>query len=239
MHLHCCLLGRSLQLVRTVPSCIKCFYSTVSKINESNLVKLNDMQKEISEGILFRDDSYIKVVSSQVMSVLCNGLQSSDGDLQAAAMIMRTIARNSPLTLNSHQELFDSVSEMLLRTQDEIVLRVFLPSFLMACKSLRYYNSPLMTHTSKYVIDNLSNFTQSELSVIVHAYAKLNHHLPHLISEVEGLVVAKNLRTANSHLLWNLAWCGMVFSEYPKEVLTHILTEDYIEGNTIDNGTEG
>ena len=209
-----------------------CFASTVHVI-ENHVVRLNNLLGEISDGRLLRDEAYIKVVRDEVSSVLSNGgLQNSEENLHAMAGVMQAIAKNCPFIFPGHQELFDSISEELLRTRDEKVLRVLLPSFLMACKSARYYSPPLMSHVGGYVVDNLKHFTQSELNAIVHAYAKLNHHLPDLVPAVEGLVVSKNLRTANSYLLWNLAWCGMVFSQYPEKVLSLILTEDYIEGNS-------
>lgn len=228
-----CLLARSLlpaQAIITIPSsrCSVCFSS--STVIDSNLVRLNNMHREISGGKLLRDEAYIKVVNNEVLSVLSNGLRNPE-DLYATARVMRALAKNCPFIFHSHEELFDSVSEILLRTQDDYMLRILLPSFLMACKSLRYYSPSLMSYAGGYIIENLKNFTQNELATIVHAYAKLNHCLPGLVLAVEDLVVAKNLRTADSYLLWNLVWCGMVFSQYPEKVLSLVLTEDYIEGN--------
>lgn len=230
------MLPRSLLVLRTVSSCrgvVECFYSTVSTVERGNLTELNNTHQEISEGRLLRDESYIKVVTGQILSTLGRGMLNSKQDLQATAMVMRAIAKNSPPNSFGLQEMFDQIAEMLLRTHDESILQVLLPSFLMACKSLRYYNPSLMSHAGKFVIDNLKNFDQNEVDTIVHAYAKLNHHVPNFIPEIERWILMKHPNNVSSHLLWSLVWCGMVFSEYPKEVLSRILTDDYIEGITV------
>lgn len=222
----------STQLIRTAVSTVReSFYSTVSLIEESNLVKLEAIQKDISGGKLLQDGSYSKMVTGQITSMLCGGLLNTDKGLQATARLLEAFARSGPASTHSHEEFLDFISKMLLKNDNESVLRGLLPSFLMACKSLRYYDPLLMSHAGKYIIDNLENFDPKELNTIVHAYAKLNHHLPHLISDVERLILSKHPRNVSSHLLWSLAWCGMVFAEYPKEILTYILTDDHIEGN--------
>lgn len=225
-------------MIRTALACrgvMVCCYSTVSTVVRCNLTKLSEIHQEISNGRLLRDESYIQVVTDQILSTLSRGVLNSNQDLQATAMAMRAIAKNSPLNCFSHQEMFDQIAEGLLRTLDESTFRVLLPSFLMACKSQRYYNPLLMSHAGKYVIANLKHFDQNEVGTIVHAYARLNHPLPHLIPEVERLILTKHPSNVSSHLLWNLAWSGMVFSEYPKEILTRILTDDYIEGIVLYN----
>lgn len=205
---------------------VRC-HSTATSLEGCNITGPNSMHQEISNGRLLRDKPYFQVVADQILSTLCRGTLNSNQDLQATAMVVRAIAKNGPPNCASQ---FDQIAEELLRTCDENTLRILLPSFLMACKSQRYYNPLLMSHAGKFVMDNLKHFNQNELGAIVHAYAKLNHPLPRLIPEVESLVLAKHPSNVSSHLLWNLAWSGMVFSDYPKDVLTRILTDEYIEG---------
>jgi hypothetical protein len=203
--------------------------------DENNLAKLRAIQEEVVRGRLLRDQSYMKVVNGELISVLHGSIKNSDTDLQAAAEVLRVIGRKGPFILQDFQ-LFDSISRILLETDDEHVLRVLLPPFLMACKYLRYYNATLMSHAGEYVINNLDRFSQGELSRMVHAFAELNHHAPHLVAEVERFLLTKRLMYVNPYLLWNLAWYGMIFQEYPKEVLPLILTDDYITGERVTGG---
>lgn len=189
---------------------------------ESSRARLMKIQSDISEGRLLRDG--IKSVSAEIISMLRGGSLGKN-DLQAIAQVLQLLSGSHTCYYN--QEFMDSLSAVLLKTEDENVLCSLLPPFLSSCRLLRYYSRPLFTHAGKFVVDNTENFSSKQLDAIVHACARLNHHVPHLVPAVESSLM-KRPESVPSCVFWNLAWAGMVFSEYPKEMLARILTDKYI-----------
>ena len=202
---------------------------TVSRAERSNVSKLKQIHTNITGGKLVRDSSYINSVSADICSMLSQPSLSME-DIRGITKVIH-LFRN-PGTRYYDRKFLDALSEVLLGTRNEAVLNCILPSFLSVCDALRYYHPLLLSHTGGYILDNLHRFNSMEVDSIVHSYAKLNHHLPQLIPEVEKWVLQHPDMVYNN-LFWTLAWAGMVFAEYPKELLTVILNDKYIKGMTL------
>lgn len=193
----------------------------------SNAAKLKQIHSDITGGKLVRDGSYIDSVSADICSMLSQPSLLSRDDLRSVAKVIRLF--RYPATSYYDREFLDALSEVLLSTRNEAVLNCILPSFLSVCDALRHYHPLLLSHAGPYILDNLRLFNTMEVDSIVHSYAKLNHSLPRLVPEVEKWVLRHSHMVYNN-LFWTLAWAGMVFAEYPKELLSVILNDKYIEG---------
>ncbi len=148
--------------------------------------------------------------------------------LSPIARIIRSLGR-----LRIYEEsFFQSISQILERTSNKSILLSILPSFLWACTKVRYYSPSLLDSCSGFITGYLNEYSSFDLATLVHAYAKLNHPLPQLISSIEKYLLNESVED-NHHLAWTLAWSGMVMGEYPKELLSVILKDDYILGITL------
>lgn len=214
-------ISRRKQKLGTVGHC-----SIVSRAEPSNAAKLKQIYSNITGGRLARDSSYISSVSADICSMLSQPSLSKN-DLRGIAKVICLF--RYPATSYYDRGFLDALSEVLLGTRNEAVLNCILPSFLSVCDTLRHYHPLLLSHAGGYILDNLRLFNTMEVDSIVHSYAKLNHYLPRLIPEVEKWVL-QHPHMVYNNLFWTLAWAGMVFAEYPKELLTAILNDKYIEG---------
>lgn len=187
--------------------------------------KLRDIQLNVYRGRLGRDASYMKVIGQE----LCEMLSRTSLDhytIKTVGKILRLFGFNQPYD----QEFLDSISDALLRTKDEAIFNALLPSFLWVCARCQYYPRALLHHAGAYLLDNMHKFTSHNINMMVHTFAVFNHHVPGLIGRIERCFLENETPTFENHLPWTLAWAGMVFAEYPKEILKAILRDEYIEG---------
>ena len=207
---------------------------STSNANGDNL-RLHTLDKiysDIADGRLGKDPSYIETVTGEVTSILSQ--PSLDRNtVQAVTKVVRLFGTRAFLEhMQSQIKFFDSVSEVLVSVKHDVVWRHLLPSFLWSCSKVRYYNSSLMSHVGEFVLDFLPRFSFWELNMVVYTYACLNHHLPELVSGLQRLLLNTRayLQPFTQYLVWTLVWAAMVFRDYPKDLLTHILTDKYIQG---------
>ena len=192
----------------------------------SHSTELTRLCQDIREGRLDSDQECIKEVSHKLVSLLGHASLNSR-DLKGVAKVLQVFNVHSTCY---NQEFLDDLSDVLIATSNGDVLCTILPPFLSLCKSLCYYNPTLMSRAGRYISDNVQRFSTSSLGSLIHSYARLNHHIPGLVLGMERWLLDSQPGFIQSHVLWNLAWAGMVFSEHPVRVLAHILTDDYIQG---------
>lgn len=192
----------------------------------SDLSRLRNIQLSIYRGRLESDTSYTKVISQEICELL--GRASLDRyTVETIAKILRLFGFNQPYD----QEFFDSVSGALLKIENESVFSALLPSFLWVCARCKHYPRALWTRAGAYLLDNLSQFTSQDVNMMIHAFAMFNHRIPGLIHKIEKWFFENEVLSCGNHLPWSLVWAGMVFSEYPREMLKAVLKDKYIEGN--------
>lgn len=195
---------------------------------KSNISKLKTMQSNVYQGMLLQDNEYFEHINTELATILTRP-QQNVYELHAIAKFIRLFGHFRPCPYN--QTFFDTLSDVLSKTKDETVLKIILPSFMWVCGRRHYYPATLMSNTSQYLLDSLHEFTTTDVSMLVHSYGKLNHHLPGLVGRVEQWFLKRDEMAFENHLPWNLAWVGMVFGEFPKEMLVRMLNDEYIEGN--------
>lgn len=197
--------------------------------HNSHLRQLNQIYSDLThDAIIKYDEHYIDVVTDEITNILSQ--RSLDrASLQATGKIIRLLGNFHKFYYN--QRFFDSLSEVILGAHDEEVMIHVLPSFLWTCCKLRYYPQSLLSHAGRYIPDNLRRFTIKDLSMVINAYAALNHPIPQLVSKAEELVLGgRALLLREQILVWSLAWAGMVLQDYPQKLLQVILKDEYIEG---------
>lgn len=199
----------------------------VTSPRRKRVEKLKDIQMKVYRGELVRDPSYVKVIGHEVCDMIYSGASMDSATLNNIGKVLRLFGfYPEPYD----QDFFDAVADALLNTQDENILNGLLPSFMWICSRRQYYPAPLFSHAGSHVLSNMRQFTSPDINMMVHAFAKCNHHVPGLIDQIEQWFFANETLDYRNHLPWTLAWSGMVFAEYPKEMLMAILSDDYIEG---------
>lgn len=190
----------------------------------SNLTKLKDIQLNVYRGRLERDRSYIEVITHEICDILSQA-SLNRSTLNTIGKVIRLFGFNQPY----NQDFFDSISHALLKTTDETLFNALLPSFLWVCSRCQHYPRSLLSHAGQYLLQNTEQFNSPDLNMMVHAFAYFDHRVPGLIERVERWLLANGALTVENHLPWTLAWAGMVLQEYPAEMLTSMLSDDYIE----------
>lgn len=190
-----------------------------------DVAKLKEIQLNVYRGRLERDASYMNTISHELSGML-NQASLDRATVDAIGKVLRLFGFNQPY----RQEFFESLSEALLKTQSEAVFNALLPSFLWVCNRCQHYPKDLLTHTGNHLLDNMCQFNSADINMMVHAFAKFNHHVPGLIDRIERWFFENETLTFENHLPWTLAWAGMVFAEYPRDMLSAILNDEYIEG---------
>jgi hypothetical protein len=187
--------------------------------------RLREIQLNVYRGRLESDISYVKVVGDE----MCELLSRSSLGRHSVNTIGRLLRL---LGFNHHydQGFFDSVSDALMKTKDGAAFNALLPSFLWVCSRSKYYPQALLSHAGAYLLDNVHHFSSRDISKIVHTFAMFNHHIPGLIDTIEKWYFKYETLSCESHLPWNLVWAGMVFGDYPHDMLKAILKDDFIAG---------
>lgn len=205
------------------------YYSTSDRLTDFQ--KLGELHADISGGRLGRDRSFINTVTHEVTNVLDGATQPNKYTSQALFNLLYLLGR---LRYFYDLPFYDSVSDMLLTLNNEDVYLCLLPVFLWSCANKQYYPRPLLEHVGQFILDNMAKFNSKDLSMIVTACSRLNHHLPQLIPRVEKrLLYSGDLQNViEMYLAWDLAWAGIVFKDHPKELLTVVLSDGYIQGTS-------
>lgn len=190
-----------------------------------NVEKLKDIQFHVYRGELVRDPSYVKVIGHEVCEMI-SGESIDSATLNNMGKVLRLFGFN----LLYDQDFFDAISGALLKTQNETIFNALLPSFMWVCSRRQHYPAALFSEAGNHILSNMRRFTSPDINMMVHAFAKFNHHVPGLIDQIEQWFFVNQSLDYRNHLPWTLAWAGMVFAEYPKEMLMAILRDDYIEG---------
>lgn len=208
-------------------------HSTSSDIlSDSQIVQ--KLYTDISKGGLWQDKSLIINVTHKVTNILSRATLPNKYTSQA---ITNLIFLLGSLPYFYDQDFYDSVSAALLTSNEEDLFLHVLPCFLWSCSKRQHYPQPLLERAGQFIIDNLAKFNDRDLSMIVTAYSRLNHHLPQLISKVEKRLLSSGDVQTGRHLSWTLAWAGVVFKDHPKELLTIILNDEYIQGMYLNVGS--
>ncbi len=178
-------------------------------------------------------DTFMVAITEEVSNAL-NQAPIEPSLLRVMSKLFRLLGN---MSMHFYREsFFDSLSDALLETKDEDVLMSVMPSFLWGCSKARYYPSSLMASYGQYVMDNLERFKITELDNIVYSYTKLYHPLPGLITGLGKLCLSDKVLLSDRHrLAWTMTWAAMVFHEYPRDFLRHILDKDFIEGQFPDD----
>lgn len=200
----------------------------VLAFQRKNVEKLKDIQLQVYRGKLVRDPSYVEVISHEVCEIVSSESVDS-ATLDSVGKVLRLFGFHQLYD----QNFFDAVSNALLKTQSETVFNALLPSFMWVCSRRQHYPMELFSRAGDHILSNFNRFTSPDMNMMVHAFAKFNHHVPGLIHGIEQWFFANERLDYRNHLPWTLAWAGMVFSEFPKEILTAILSDDYIEGEWV------
>lgn len=187
--------------------------------------RLKAIQQSVYNGALARDPSFVKVIGHEVCEIISGGTTDS-ATLNNMGKVLRLFGFHQPY----HQDFFDAVSDALLQTQNETIFSALIPSFMWVCSRRQHYPAALFSRAGGHVLSNMRRFSSPDMNMIVHAFAKFNHHVAGLIHQIEEWFFANETLDPRNHLPWTLAWAGMVFAEYPKQMLTAVLTDDYIEG---------
>ena len=188
------------------------------------------MQYDVYQGRLLQEDDFIEHITTELATILTRPQQNAY-ELHAIAKFIRLFGHFRMCPYN--ETFFNSISDILTETKDETLLKIILPSFIWVCGRRHHYPPTLMTHASQFLLDSLNELTTTDVSMIVHACGKLNHHIPGLVQRVETWFLKEHDMAFENHLPWTLTWAGMVFGDYPKEMLVQLLDDEYIEGKSL------
>lgn len=187
--------------------------------------KLHRLHVSIVRGRLERDRSFINTIKDELTDVLSRATPPDKGTSRTITNLFHVLCHDHDFY---DQAFFDSVSYVLLTSNSEDMYLCLLPTFLQLCSFKRYYPRPLLAHVGQFILDNVGRFDYKALDMIVTAHARLYHHLPQLVSKCEGQLLDSGDVWIERRLAWKLAHAGMLFRDYPKELLTVILNDNYI-----------
>ena len=192
-------------------------------IATNNAVELKGIYDEMIGRRLKSQDLHI--ITEEISNLLSQRTLDTDS-INSIAQIIRLIGKKCYY----NQQFFDTISEVFQKAINEDLLLSILPCFLWTSSRARYYSPSLLNSVGPYILDNLKQYSIQDIDMIVNAYARLNHPFPELIQKMEKFLLSKNELQYERHLAWSVAWAGMVLKEYPKDLLSVILRDDYVKG---------
>lgn len=194
-------------------------------IREDHSSNLKRIQHDISRRELKLNHVYLDNIATEISNLLSQETLNKES-VSSIAKILRYVGKS----LSYSQSFFDFISKHLLMTRSEEVLLGVIPSFIWACARVRYYSPTLLSSVGESLFDNLEKLSPLDVDMLMFSYAKLNHPLPGLVEKVEKWLLGRDEVLSQYRLPWTLAWAGMVLMQYPKQLLSLILTDEYIEG---------
>ena len=129
-----------------------------------------------------------------------------------------------------HETSFDLLARTLRTTTNELLMRHVVPAFLGMCSKVRYYDPSLTNIAGCYAMDNMNGLNEPQLVSVIYSMAKFYHPFPTLFSKLEKYLLTDNIYLNARHLAWMLVWGGMIHADYPKDLMSLMLQDSYIQG---------
>ena len=108
-----------------------------------------------------------------------------------------------------------------------------LATFLWCFARVRYYQSDLLDHLSKHVLNMLDKMNIHDLTNIAYAYSFLNHPHSDLLLAISDRVISLYEDTVNPQSIMNVSWACLVADIYPLTLLEQCLNQRMVEGTYI------
>ena len=128
------------------------------------------------------------------------------------------------------EELFLAFASLTQGSPDSLLMTPrFLSNLAWSCAKVRFYSDSLMANIADMSVKSLSEFTNQDIALLLYSFGVLNcRHLELFDLAVEKVVGDPN-HLEYIKLCWLIAWVGMVFNRYPQQLLSEMLTDDFLK----------
>lgn len=128
------------------------------------------------------------------------------------------------------EELFASFASLLLGKPDFLLQRpLFFVALSWCCAKARFYSEPVMQSIAEYSLRNLTKFKYRDLALLAYSFASLNYRHHDLLKSAMDRILGDPNHSADIQTCWMTAWAAMVMEQYPVELLSHMLTDNYMK----------
>ena len=130
-----------------------------------------------------------------------------------------------------NEELFAAFATLVLGKPDLLLQSPhFFTALSWCCAKARFYSEPVMQSIAEYSLRNLTKFNHRDIGLLVYSFAALNCKHHDLLEAAIDKVLSGPSPIANAQVYWTIAWAAMVLEQYPVELLSQMLTDDYMKG---------
>lgn len=127
------------------------------------------------------------------------------------------------------EELFLAFASLVEGEPDSVLLTPrFLSNLSWSLAKVRFYSESLMGLIADLSMRDLTKFTNQDLALLLYSFGVLNCMHLQLFNGVVEKVVDDPNHLENAKLCWIVAWVAMVLNQYPEQLLSEILTDDYL-----------
>ena len=132
------------------------------------------------------------------------------------------------------EELFAAFATLLLGKRDLLLERpLFFIALSWCCAKARFYSEPLMQSIAEYSLRNLMKFKHRDLALLVYSFATLNCRHKDLLKSAIDRIVSDPNHDTDIQTCWMTAWAAMVMEQYPVDLLSQMLTDDYMKSKLL------
>ena len=128
------------------------------------------------------------------------------------------------------EELFAAFTNLMLGKLDLLLQK---PNFFTAlswcCAKGRFYSEPVMQSIAEYSLRNLTEFNHRDISLLVYSFAVLNCRHYDLLKSAIDKVLNHPSHITDIQASWVTAWAAIVLEQYPVELLSQILTDNFMK----------
>lgn len=104
----------------------------------------------------------------------------------------------------------------------------FISNMSWSCGKVRFYSESLMDSIADHSLRGFPTFSNQDIAVLLYGFGALNcSHLDLFHTMVERVVGDEDHLT-NHILCWTIVWVGMVLEQYPGNLLSRMLTDDFL-----------
>lgn len=125
----------------------------------------------------------------------------------------------------------EALAELLLGPVDrEIHCPTFMSKMATMNSILGYYNRDLFERIIQLSLSQLESFTFNQLSYMLRAFTRINHHHHLFLSEVTKHVLQSHKEGDSLDIYWSIMNSSVYMNSYNSEVLEKFLTNEMMEG---------
>lgn len=128
------------------------------------------------------------------------------------------------------EQLCASISNYIVNGNKDLFAPWMTTAIIWYFARVRYYDPEVMEVVAKYALAHVDKYAYRELSSLVYSFGYLNHHHSDLMSAVARRLAGESSVEGNEQTYWMFVWSSMVMDLPFPDVLSLVLTEDFIKG---------